>query len=275
MPKATTRFHIETARERCPTADHPYLHHGHMLLTTEIFQNLTYHLKTIWLFTASDLKTIIGPKSAFGITHALYASEFGIPTLPASSILARAPLTVFWCWINLLPFAISNKYQPAAIIEDSVNKPWRPLPSNRLSQQQARLLMITLYPVAIFASSQVGGLYQCLTLIVLGFLYNDCGGADASCISRNLINGAGFVCYASGAMEVALGTHFTQTAHVVYWFALIFLVVLTSVHTQDMYDQEGDSMRKRKTVPLVIGDSTSRWTIAASVAFWSLICPYF
>ena len=234
---------------------------------------LAYHLKTVWLFTASDLKTIVGPKSAFGVIHALSASEFRIPQRPTSIILSRIPLTIFWCWINLLPFAIGNQYQDNSINEDRLNKPWRSLPSGRLSQSQARILMIVLYPIAVIASSRIGGLQESLILVVLGFLYNQGGGADVSCISRNLINGAGFVCYTRGAMETAMGTKFQTTDSLMVWFSTIFLIVSTSVHTQDMYDQGGDSLRQRKTVPLVIGDRPSRWTIAVSVGLWSFFCP--
>jgi hypothetical protein len=61
--------------------------------------------------------------------------------------------------------------------------------------------MLVLYPVACLVSALLGGLRQCLALIILGFCYNDLGFADRSCITRNLINGIGFVCYASGAVE--------------------------------------------------------------------------
>lgn len=50
-------------------------------------------------------------------------------------------------------------------------------------------------------------------------------------------------------------------------------MVCTTVHTQDMYDQPGDSAAGRKTVPLVIGDCPARWTIATAMAVWSWVAP--
>ncbi|KAL8937853.1 MAG: hypothetical protein Q9216_004216 [Gyalolechia sp. 2 TL-2023] len=263
-PKERIAFKTQTSRQR---AFKP--------VTATFFGDLRYNLYTIWLFTFSDLKTIVGPKTAFGIVHAIYASEFGIPSLPLSSIASRIPVVLFWCWINLLPFAINNQRQDEAIVEDKLNKPWRPLPSARLSQRKAKLLVFSLYPTAILASSWIGGFYQSLALVVLGSLYNDWGGAEVNCMIRNLLNGAGYISFASGALSAAFGSQFTPTLALIKWLAVIFVVVATSVHSQDMYDQEGDSLRHRKTVPIVIGDARSRWTIAAAVGFWSVFCPWY
>jgi 4-hydroxybenzoate polyprenyltransferase len=136
--------------------------------------------------------------------------------------------------------------------------------------------MLVLYPVACLVSALLGGLRQCLALIVLGFCYNDLGFADRSCITRNLINGVGFVCYASGAVEVALGItlSFQQQAFM-RWLAVISVVVFSTIQMMDMYDQEGDGLRGRKTVPLVMGDGLARWLTAAPMAFWSVFCPWY
>ena len=152
------------------------------------------------------------------------------------------------------------------------------MPSGRLSKTNAKWLMWGLYPAAIVASLKLGGLKQCLALIFLGWWYNDLGGADYSCVTRNFINACGFLSYASGATEVAsrtelLGSPFNPMAWP--WFLLIGAVVFTSVQTQDMYDQAGDGLRGRKTVPLVIGDDYARWSIAIAMVFWSVICPTF
>ena len=41
-----------------------------------------------------------------------------------------------------------------------------------------------------------------------------------------------------------------------------------------MYDQRGDAVRNRKTVPLVIGDAAARWTIAVPMAVWCVVTPW-
>lgn len=55
--------------------------------------------------------------------------------------------------------------------------------------------------------------------------------------------------------------------------AVIGAVVVTTVQSQDMYDQAGDKIRARRTFPLVICDWSSRTSIAVSMAFWPLIGP--
>jgi len=244
----------------------------------QAIKGLLFSIKSIWLFTFSDLKTIVGPKTLFGTINALstLAFHFDQNTVPNNiDILCRTPRVAFWIWINLLPFAIDNQRQPEAILEDSANKPWRPMPSRRVCPKRARTWMLCLYPFAVLTSVGFGGLRQCLTLVFLGVWYNDFGGADAHCFVRNLINACGFVCYAAGAMEVALGRPLPASTTIIWWFFVIAAMVFTSVHSQDMADQEGDQIRGRKSVPLIIGDGPSRWTIAISVSTFSLFCPWF
>ena len=164
---------------RTCSADEPLPKHAKSALSL-----LIYHMKTIWLFTYSDLKTIVIPSTIFGILGFLCGPPL-LPTPPAStSTLSRVLPTAFWVWINLLPSLIGNQRTTSAILEDSQNKPWRPLPSNRLSPGQAKSLMLACYVAAIFASVYLGGLRSCLTLICLAYCYNDSGVADSSCVVK-------------------------------------------------------------------------------------------
>ena len=238
---------------------------------------MKHDIYSMWLFTYSDLKTIVGPSTAFGIFNSLQASAFDLPCLQHSAVLKRLPVVIFWTWINLLPFSIDNQRLPKAIKEDRVNKPWRPMPSQRMTPRRAKVWMLGLYPLAIVSSVYLGGLRQCLSLICLGIWYNDLGGADRDPLSRNFINSCGFLCYTSGAMEVAYGRviPLTPGSPLFRWLSVIAGVVLTTVHTQDMCDQAGDSERGRSTVPLLMGDWPSRVTISMSMAFWSWFGPRF
>jgi 1,4-dihydroxy-2-naphthoate octaprenyltransferase len=105
--------------------------------------------------------------------------------------------------------------------------------------------------------------------------YNKLGGADCHPLIRNGIDALGYVCFTSGAMEVALGESLLSTntsPRLVQWFSLIAAVIATTVHSADMYDQEGDAVRGRRTLPLVIGDIPARWILAISIQGWGLIC---
>lgn len=122
------------------------------------------------------------------------------------------------------------------------------------------------------------GMQQAVALVVLGAWYNNFGGADCNPLIRNAINALGYVCFTSGAMEVAIGRPlpvFSRDSILLKWFSIIAAVIFTTVHTQDMYDQKGDALRGRLTVPIVIGDCLARWTIACWLVIWGLSCPLF
>ncbi|KAF2465140.1 uncharacterized protein BDR25DRAFT_379884 [Lindgomyces ingoldianus] len=257
---------------------------------------LRYHLYSTWLFTRSDIKTIILPKTIFGILGATATSAFGLPSeyaiRPVDALL-QAPVTALWVWSNLLPFAIDNQRHWAAIEEDRINKSWRAMPSGRMTQAQAKKFMLCSYITTAFISWRVGGMAQCLALMILGCWYNDLGGADNSCVVRNLINGLGYVSFSSGAMEVAVGHSLLPYANILTsvaelhglskhnflplwnWLGILIIIVFTTTHAQDMHDQAGDRARGRRTVPLVIGDVAARISIVISVGIWSIFCALY
>lgn len=242
-----------------------------------LWSTLSFHGYSIWLFTFSDIKTIIGPSLLFAIVTAPALSVFSTTDdLSLHDIISRTPVVLLWIWSNLLPFTIGNQRQLDAIEEDSVNKPWRTMPSKRMTPLAARNLMLCLYPVAVIVSYLVGGLEQCLCLIALGTWYNDFGGSDNSVLLRHLINAAGFNRFTTGALSVMLGSGaHLYTPTLLAWNLVVAAIVFSTVQAQDMYDQKGDLLRNRRTVPLVIGDGPARWSIAIPMVFWGFACPAF
>lgn len=179
-----------------------------------------------------------------------------------------------WIYSNLLPFNINNQRLPEAIMEDKINKEWRSIPSGRISVHEAKRLMFVMYAVGIVLSFRLGCTIPCGSLIALGYLYNNCGGADKNCAVRNLINAAGFISFGSGATIVASGGS-SLPIQAWQWLAMISDIVAYTVQMQDFPDQEGDRSRGRRTVPLVIGDVEARWTVAIAVLIWSYVAPTF
>ena len=236
--------------------------------------SIAFHLNTVWLFTRNDLKSIVAPETAFGIFSALSG-----PVLTNNSspdflvILKRIPVVILWCWINVLIFDVANQRLKTSVVEDSVNKPWRPLPSERLTRRQARRFLLLVVPLGFLATLYIGGMEETVAMMALTWMYNDLGGADESYLVRNLINACGFVCYSSGATRVACHCSLNDVAY--QWLVIVGSIVFTTLQMQDMADQEGDKARNRGTLPLVHGDWVARWTIAIPVAFWSLACPLF
>lgn len=236
-------------------------------------QDIGRWVYSVWLFTFSDIKTIIVPTAVSGMVIASQPSRFALPHSASARIPLRLPAIILWCWINLLPFTIDNQRQLRAIKEDSINKPWRPLPAKIMSLKEAKVLTLILYPTAVYISYILGGLRPSLALVGFGHSYNNLGGSDRGIIIRNLINAAGYSTFVFGAVEAGVGGAIPLTQPLTVWLAIISLIVATTVHTQDMSDQMGDKARGRRTVPIVIGDTRSRWSIAILVLFWSVFVP--
>jgi 4-hydroxybenzoate polyprenyltransferase len=238
---------------------------------------LTFHLHTIWLITRNDLKSIVLPETAFGTFSALSGPLLTTNNNPSLTvILARIPRVVLWNWLNVLIFDVANQRLPNSVLEDSVNKPWRALPSRRITPSSARRLLLFLIPVVFFATIYLGGVEETVLMMVLTWMYNDLEGADENYIARNLINCAGFMCYSSGTTIVAAGYgQHTLSSRAYTWLGIVGGIVFSTLQMQDMSDVEGDKARGRRTLPIVHGDRAARWSIAIPVTIWSFFCPWF
>lgn len=200
------------------------------------FHSILYDLHTIWLVTRNDLKSIVFPETAFGICSALSGPVLTSNNSPNTiSVLKRAPMVVLWTWINVLIFDLANQRLPNSIIEDSINKAWRPIPSGRLSACQARRLLLVVLPIAIIVTFYIGGMEETIVMNTLEYMYNDLGGADENFVVRNLINAAGFICYSAGATRVALGHDQCFLNDKAYqWLAIIGGIIFSTLQMQDM-----------------------------------------
>ena len=99
---------------------------------------------------------------------------------------------------------MSNQSLPGSAAEDAANKPWRPLPSARISVRAARRLRWVLVPVCLGVSLALGATAPGVALAVL-FLGNNEGGIDARGVMRNVFNGLGYGGFNLGATCVASG----------------------------------------------------------------------
>ncbi|KAL8788722.1 MAG: hypothetical protein Q9213_001536 [Squamulea squamosa] len=238
---------------------------------------LSYHIYTTWLFTVSDIKSVIVPETILGVTTALSGSLLTDNDTPdVGQIFSRIPKVVVWNWLCLFVFDLSNQSQTGSILEDSSNKPWRAIPSKRITARQTRNLLLLVIPLVYLATFNLGGTWEAVALMVGTWMYNDLGGADNGGLVRNLLNGFGYICFSSGSMKVAAGygqheLNDTST----WWLGMIGGIIFTTIQMQDMPDIHGDAKRGRQTIPLVYGDRAARWTIAIPVITWSFICPIF
>ena len=221
----------------------------------------------------------------------LTASETSVPALRTLSWLNFALVlakTLSFNWVNLVIFDLANQRQAGA--EDKLNKPWRPIPSGRMTDTSMRHWLIAAIPLALaYNYLYLGtGTEGCL-LAILTWMYNDLGGGDDNWLLRNLIISSAFSVYNLGSMKVAASSAamLTQSTRAgssdavgisnlgYVWAFLISGVILTTMHVQDLKDIVGDRARGRRSAPIVLGRKVAAYTIAVPVLVWSVVCVWF
>lgn len=250
-------------------------------ISTCIFSHLwsiTYHFRTLHLFTYSSLKDTVLPCTLFALFGTLSGPVLGFPAPSLTSLVVRTPLALLWTWLNILVFCLHNQRHPESVAEDAVNKPWRPLPAKRITPAQVSKLLLTAWPLSFLLSIYVGGAAQVALLAFLILWYNEWGGADRNGFIRNFLNAAGYCCFLSGALQVTAGVA-SPADTVVYnekamrWVLMVAVLIFTTIQLQDFRDEPGDRTRGRKTILSLVGDASCRWTVVIAVAFWSAALP--
>ncbi|KAI1758259.1 UbiA prenyltransferase family [Xylaria castorea] len=183
-----------------------------------------------WLFTVNDFKTMIFPSIAVARFYCLGYLSSQISVFVLLSLLTYL---FCWTWANLLAFIVSNQRYQAAIFEDPLNKPWLPIPAGRISSWDAQILGLLVYLLAILMSED-GGLIQSILLVVFEWAYNHPGASSRELAVSNLLNALGFTSFAFGVLDVTL-----EHGNVLSWLCLLVAMILTTVHSQDLYWSSG------------------------------------
>jgi len=233
-------------------------------------KNLLYHLHTLFLFTHDQFFDTIIPGTVFGLLTTLAGPALSLPAQSVLAVLLRAPAISAWLWLIILQFCLQNQCSEGAEEEDAINKPWRPIPSQRITHVNATRLLMAVRLAAVTASWYLGVLYPFLVWSVLGSLYNDYGGSDRSGIVRNLFCGGFFTCSFGGALMIALNTSSVSKAAGQWTFLVCWLILMTTIQTQEFRDEIGDTKRGRKTLVTELGRVGALWTVYVAVTFWSL-----
>jgi 4-hydroxybenzoate polyprenyltransferase len=237
-----------------------------------------FHLHTLWLFTVSDHKPLVYPMTMTGLLNVLAGptlNEYAFKSPVLTILAARLPSVIFWVWFNFLVFCVGNQRRQDSVEEDALNKPWRPIPSKRLTQTQADRLFYSLHVAVIALGIYLGTTPFTLALLLLGWMYNDWEGGSHP-IARNTINACAIVCFALGATDVACRDRpFILNQKGQQWQWIIAAVVCTTLQIQDFHDLEGDRYRGRSTIPILIGDVAARWTVVTPMLIWSWFVPSF
>ncbi|KAJ5179267.1 hypothetical protein N7492_002477 [Penicillium capsulatum] len=240
-------------------------------------RSLPFHLKTLWLISRSDVAPVLVPHCIAGLANLQSGWVLGSnqPAADVTQLIIRLGCMAIWIWLNLLSLDLANQRLDESVEEDSINKPWRPIPAGRLSQNEARHLQMLVIPATLGFSYFAGGLQESYVMIALNWIYNDLGAANENFWLRNLMNALGFMDFIVGASVVAGGPGAVLSHSGWLWVAMMGGCIFTTISLQDLYDQEGDSLRDRKTAPLVLGDLTCRVMVSVAVLGWSLATPFY
>lgn len=185
------------------------------------------------------------------------------------------PRAALYIWLYVFHFDLSNQKDPDSIEEDKINKPWRAIPSGRLTIASAERWYIVATCLLLAASGLwLGGFPEALAFMAETYIYDYASGAS-SWWAKNLINALFYSTGQLGSTRVAAEsmTATTMTRVGYEWCFLLGLCTFTTVQIQDLRDQEGDRIRGRSTVPLAFGDVPTRRITALFIAFWSVACP--
>lgn len=82
------------------------------------------------------------------------------------------------------------------------NKPYRPIAAGRISELNARRLLISLYVVCALLSTTLDTFWASATLGLLALAYNTFG-MSQNWIAKNILNAAAYVCFEYGGTFLA------------------------------------------------------------------------
>ncbi|OBZ74382.1 hypothetical protein A0H81_05759 [Grifola frondosa] len=218
------------------------------------------HLYIALLFTWTDYKTIFLPITAFAC--------------------ATAPLHSFrnllhgwvWIWFHLLMCNVSN--QSKTELEDAINRAWRPLPSGRIRESQARILRWTTVVLCFLLSSAYSVDMVMVTsgLVLTTILYDDAGLAW-NAMGKNLCNIGGYTTFEIGAMKI-MGSSAELDEISISAVMLSGIMIFTTIQAQDFADVEGDAALGRMTFPIYAPTFSRVFTLIAILA-WSTILSWY
>jgi len=222
---------------------------------------LSSQLTTLFLFTKDDFKTLVIPATIF-------ASAAGPYTSPKALLEA-----VFWIWLHLLQFTISN--QTLKPEEDEYNKPHRPLPSKRISLKNAKRLRWFLIPVCVgWSATYSTHTAAASSAMLLGTIaYNELEMHASHWLIRGCVNAWNMGSTEVGATLIA-GNDRARLDNVGILAVLLSVTIYaTTIHTSDFKDCEGDRLIGRKTMPITM-PTTARPLTFAVMFVWSIILSY-
>ncbi|KAI0653348.1 UbiA prenyltransferase family-domain-containing protein [Cubamyces menziesii] len=216
---------------------------------------LLYFIHTLILFTKTDINCTLVPVTLLAAASAPVRDIFHLPH------------AMFWLWLNILQFDVSN--QIIGLDEDKLNKQWRPLPANRMTYNQAVVFRWLLIPACWLLSAYYSRqtVYASVALCTFTVMHNELA-MHNHWFMKNVLNGLGFASFEVGATLIA-GTDRTRLDDVAVLSVIASAgILVTTMHSQDFRDEEGDRAIGRKTIPIVFG-GMAKYMLFVPMVLWS------
>jgi len=231
-------------------------------------------LHITWGFLRSDLLTFALPNTLFGLLGAIAGPQLLEGPQPrVADVMKRAPFVMLFNFYSLLVFDLANQWSPDSVEEDRVNKPWRPIPSGRITSEQTRKALLFTALVSLAFNYCLGIWSEGLFVQVLSYYYNELNGGGGPL--RDVIISVSYGLANRTSLRLASGPENTINQQGQAWIFVVSTIILTTMHIQDMKDLQGDRKRGRKTIPILIGDFSCRIALAILIPFWSIIAVRF
>ncbi|KAF9261700.1 hypothetical protein L218DRAFT_961188 [Marasmius fiardii PR-910] len=223
--------------------------------TQHFFTCFKITIQAAYAFTVSDVKTIVIPVTFYGLLSS--------PRVPEIHTTTRL---LIWIWLFLLQFCAAN--QMYSTEEDTINKPYRPIPAGMMTVTSTYVLRWALVPFCLYLSWKSGVLLPGISLTLAFLAYNE-GGLDSRWYSKSLLNAIGIVSWDVGASSIASTGYFSLTEN--FWMTPFLSVGLiwTTIHVQDFRDEIGDRMQGRITFPTLLPEA-SRYITFFLINVWTI-----
>ncbi len=146
---------------------------------------------------------------------------------------------------------------------DAINKPHRPLPSNRMSIGEAKWVTAVLYAVALALAAAVN--WQCFSMAFIAAVLTWAYSAPPFRTKRHAIAANLTIAVPRGLMlKVAGWTTVKSFDTTEPWYigSIFFLFLLGAATTKDFADMEGDEAHGCITLPVKYGVKKAAWMIS-------------